>query len=153
MRHYLKKEELPRTKESYIYDITHSVESIVKDSKISDGHILVQPRHATMGIYLNESEEMLFQDLITFLNKQAPRGKELYLHDNLKERDCPANEPLNGHSHIKSVLFSNPSVSLIIHNKELQLGTYQRVLLAEFDGPCPRVNKTKRSYLVSIMGE
>ena len=153
MRHFFRESEIPRTRETEIYDITESVVKSVRESKIINGHVLIQPLHTTVGIFLNENEPRLFQDLILHLANQAPQIKGRYLHDDIAERDCPPDEPLNGHSHIKSALYSNPSLSLILYEKDLQVGEYQRILFAEFDGPCPRKNKGKRKYLTSIIGE
>ncbi len=153
MRHFLKKGEIETKVHSKIYDITPSIERIIEESGFREGHVLVQPMHTTVGIYLNEEERFLFEDLIEHLNNQAPQIKRKYKHDNIAERDCPHDEPENGHSHIKASLYSNPSLALILHLEKLQIGRYQRILFAEFDGPCPRKHKEKRNYLVSIMGE
>ena len=153
MKHFLKKELLKTGRHSRFYDITKEVEKAVRESSINDGHVLVQSVHATAGLYINEGEERLLEDFILYLNRGAPEGRGLYLHDDIAERDCPDDEPLNGHSHIKSALYSNPSVNLVLYRGELQLGKYQRIFFAEFDGPCPRKHKSKRKYLVSIIGE
>ena len=153
MRYFLRKSELATDKHAEIYDITENVEEIVRDSEIREGHVLVQPLHTTVGIFLNENESRLFEDLVIHLSERVPQIKGKYLHDDIAERNCPPDEPLNGHSHIKSAFYSNPSLSLILYGGELQLGEYQRILFAEFDGPCPRKNKGKRKYLTSIIGE
>jgi thiamine phosphate synthase YjbQ (UPF0047 family) len=77
------------------------------------------------------------------------------MHDDIELRkdNCPVDEPVNGHSHIRAACYSNPSLSLILHKGKIQLGTYQRILFAEFDGPCPRKHKSVRKYLVSVIGE
>ncbi len=153
LKHFIKKEETETKEHTRIYDITPSVEKLVEESKLKEGHVLIQPLHTTVGIYLNEGERFLFEDLIRHLNDQSPQIKGRYRHDNIAERDCPGDEPENGHSHIKATLYSNPSLSLILSCGKLQIGTYQRILFAEFDGPCPREHKEKRQYLVSIIGE
>lgn len=153
MKHYLKKEELKTKEHSMIYDITDVIFRNVSKSRIKSGHVLIQPLHTTVGIYINEGEPRLLTDFIMHLCNAAPEIKGRYLHDDLEKRDCPKDEPLNGHSHIKSSLYSNPSVSLVLFNGILQIGKYQRILFAEFDGPCPRNHKEKRNYFVSIIGE
>ena len=154
MRCVLRGGSLTTEKADYFYDITEKVQEYVRDSKIKNGHILIQPMHTTVGIFLNENEERLLRDFVKFLSKKAPEG-EGYLHDDihLRKDNCPSDEPVNGHSHMRSALYSNPSLSLIIHEGKIQLGTYQRILFAEFDGPCPRNHKSTRKYLVSIIGE
>ena len=102
MKHFLRESEIPITRETEIYDITEYVEGNVRESGIENGHVLIQPLHTTVGIFLNENEPRLFQDLILHLANQAPQIKGKYLHDDISERDCPPDEPLNGHSHIKA---------------------------------------------------
>lgn len=153
MRHYLKKGEISTKQNTKVYDITGNVKTIIKDSQFKEGHIIIQPMHTTVGIYINEGEERLLEDIVVQLNKRVSQEKGIYLHDDIEERDCPPDEPLNGHSHIKSMFYSNPFASLILYGGEIQLGKYQKILFAEFDGPCPRKLKSKRNYLVSIIGD
>ncbi|MFH1521350.1 MAG: secondary thiamine-phosphate synthase enzyme YjbQ [archaeon] len=155
MNHFLKKEEIETRDHSRVYDITSPIEKAIEESKIKNGHILIQPLHTTVGIYLNEGEPRLLEDLVIQLNKRAPQTKGAYLHDDIDKRedDCPDDEPENGHSHIKATFYSNPSLALVLYNEKLQIGKYQRILFAEFDGPCPRKHKNKRQYLISIIGE
>ncbi len=152
MKCYLKEGELATDESTDIYDITKDIEEHIRSSEIKNGHVLIQPLHTTVGIFLNENEEGLFRDLDLYLSKNVPE-RNGYFHDDLEKRVCPLDEPLNGHSHIKASLYSNPSLSLIVSENELQLGRYQRILFAEFDGPCPRKHKDIRRYLVSIIGE
>lgn len=153
MKHFIKKEEIETKEHTKIYNITSSIKNIIENSKITEGHVLIQPMHTTIGIYLNEGEKLLFEDLIKHLDNQAPQTKEKYKHNNIPERNCSPDEPENAHSHIKAALYSNPLLSLILHQGKLQLGKYQKILLAEFDGPCPRKHKEKRTYTISILGE
>ena len=135
-----------------IYDLTDEIINYVAESKIKNGHLLIQPMHTTVGIFLNEAEPRLIRDFARELGARVP-FKGDYLHDDIHKReDCPSDEPINCHSHLKSAFFSNPSLSLIIFGGKLQLGRYQRILFGEFDGPCPRKHKTRRKYAVSIIG-
>jgi thiamine phosphate synthase YjbQ (UPF0047 family) len=54
MKHFVKEGNLQTKAEDKFYDITEEVEKIVRNSGINDGHILVQPMHTTVGIFLNE---------------------------------------------------------------------------------------------------
>ncbi len=154
MKHFFKEVSLKTKEADEFYDITDDVKKYVKESGIQNGHVLIQPKHTTTGVFLNEGEERLLEDFVKFLSDKAPKDNG-YKHDDiyLREDDCPPDEPVNGHSHMRAALYSNPSLSLILHNEELRLGTYQRILFAEFDGPCPRKHKSKRMYEVSIIGE
>ncbi len=153
MKCILKKGELKTRESTHVYDITNEIKKITEKSRIKNGQVLIQPLHTTAGIYLNEGEARLLQDFIIHLSIKVPQIGGRYLHDDIEKRNCPLDEPLNGHSHIKSALYSNPSLSLILSEGKLQLGKYQRILFAEFDGPCPRKHKEKRQFLISIIGE
>jgi secondary thiamine-phosphate synthase enzyme len=154
MKHFLEEANLETEAKDRFYDITEKVKDYAKKSEINYGHILIQPMHTTTGIFLNEGEERLLKDFVNFLSEKAPKGKN-YMHDEIELRrdNCPPDEPVNGHSHMRAACYSNPSLSLILHDGKVQLGTYQRILFAEFDGPCPRKHKSTRKYLVSIIGE
>ncbi len=135
-----------------IHDLTDEIINYIAESKIKNGHLLIQPMHTTVGIYLNEAEPLLLKDFERELDARVPFSND-YLHDDIDKRlDCPPDEPINCHSHLKSVFFSNPSLSLVVFGGKLQLGRYQKILMAEFDGPCPRKHKTRRRYVVSIIG-
>ncbi len=153
MKHFIKQMDIGTDKHSKFYDITDEIIKRVAESKISEGHVMIQSLHTTCGLYINEGEERLLEDFILYLNRQAPEGNDFYLHDNIAERDCPDDEPKNGHSHIKAALYSNNAISLILNNEKLQLGQYQRIIFAEFDGPCPRKHKSKRNIIISVLGE
>ncbi|MBI4447812.1 YjbQ family protein [Candidatus Woesearchaeota archaeon] len=144
--------ELNTKKNIEICDITDKVKEAINESGFKNAHVIVQSLHTTVGIYVNESEAGLLEDFKNYLERHAGKS-EKYCHDNLSERDCPPDEPKNGHSHIKSALYSNPSVALVVIGGQLQIGKWQRVLFAEFDGPCPRKHKTKRKCLISILSE
>src|SRR6266850_1340874 len=120
----------------YIH-ITPQVESAVKKSGISDGMVLVSAMHITAGVYVNDNEEGLIEDIDEWLEKLAPFRKE-YRHHNTGED--------NADSHLKSLLL-HQSVTLPITNGKLDLGTWQRVFYAEFDG-----QRSKR-VIIKIIGE
>ncbi len=152
MEHFTKIIEVETKKHSKLYDLTEIIKKVVKEFKIKEGHLIIQSLHTTCGFYVNEGEERLLEDFVLYLNRAAPAGNGFYLHDNIAERDCPDDEPENGHSHIKTALYCNNSVNLIIIKGNLQLGQYQRILFAEFDGPCPRKHKSKRKIIISLIG-
>ncbi|MBR9706433.1 YjbQ family protein [Candidatus Pacearchaeota archaeon] len=153
MKWNCKTEEIKTGSDVRIYDITDKINAAVKKSGLENGLVCVQSMHATAGIYVNENEEFLLNDFILYLNRSAPQGKRFYMHDEISERkDCPPDEPKNGHSHMMATFYSQPSVNLIFENKGLSLGKYQSVFFAEFDGPCPRKHKGKRKYKIGLLG-
>src|SRR5216683_6543240 len=112
-----------RKHREYIH-ITPQVESVVKKSGIKDGMALVSAMHITAGVYVNDNEEGLIQDIDQWLEKLAP-FRENYLHHQTGED--------NGDSHLKALLVHH-QVILPVTDRKLLLGTWQRVFYAEFDG-------------------
>jgi secondary thiamine-phosphate synthase enzyme len=125
-----------RKHRAYVY-ITPQVEAIVSKSGIKDGMVLVSAMHITAGIYVNDDEAGLIEDIDQWLERLAP-FRENYKHHQTGEN--------NGDSHLKALLIHH-QVILPVTNSKLDLGTWQRVFYAEFDG-----QRAKR-VLVKVMGE
>jgi len=121
-----------------IVDLTDEIKSFVKDSNVEDGLINIQTMHTTATIVVQEKEPLLLQDIKDLLLRLIPKDKE-YNHDDFDRRTVNMcdDECQNGHSHCKA-LFLPTSVTLNIINKELQLGTWQRILFIELDRARPR---------------
>jgi len=135
-----------------VHDLTDEIINYVAESRIKNGHVLIQPMHTTVGIWLNEGEPRLVRDFKKGVDERVPFEGN-YFHDDIDKRlDCPPDEPINCHAHLKSAFLSNPSLSLVVFGGKLQLGRYQRILFGEFDGPCPRKHKTRRKWIISIIG-
>jgi len=117
--------------------ITPAVEGIVKKSGVQDGMVLVSAMHITAGVYVNDLEDGLIADIDEWLEGLAPFRQE-YRHHQTGED--------NGDSHLKALLIHH-QVILPITKGKLDLGTWQRVFYAEFDG-----QRAKR-VLVKVMGE
>jgi secondary thiamine-phosphate synthase enzyme len=111
-------------------DITELVAERVRRSGISRGVVNVQSCHTTASILVNEFEPELLLDLDRLTEEWAPRDHG-YRHD---RRDMPPGERANGHAHARAVLLGT-SVILNVDNGEIRLGRWQRILLAELDGP------------------
>jgi secondary thiamine-phosphate synthase enzyme len=117
--------------------ITPQIESIVYKSGVDDGIVLVSAMHITAGVYVNDLEDGLIEDIDQWLEKLAPFRRD-YKHHRTGED--------NGDSHLKAILVHH-QVILPITKGKLDLGTWQRVFYAEFDG-----QRNKR-VLVKVMGE
>ena len=117
--------------------ITPQVEAIVKKSGVQDGIVLVSAMHITAGVYVNDLESGLIEDIDKWLEGLAPFRKD-YRHHQTGED--------NGDSHLKALLIHHQVVMPITKGK-LDLGTWQRIFYAEFDG-----ERAKR-VLVKVMGE
>ena len=125
-----------RKHREYVH-ITPQVEAIVRKSGIKEGMALVSAMHITAGIYVNDLEDGLIHDIDEWLEKLAPFRQD-YQHHNTGED--------NGDSHLKALLIHH-EVILPITDGKLDLGTWQRVFYAEFDG-----QRSKR-VIVKVMGE
>lgn len=117
--------------------ITPRVESILRKSGIKDGIVLVSAMHITAGVYVNDHEDGLIEDIDQWLEQLAPFRKD-YKHHQTGED--------NGDSHLKAILVHH-QVILPVTAGKLDLGAWQRVFYAEFDG-----RRSKR-VLVKVMGE
>jgi len=92
--------------------------------------------HTTTAITINENEERLLEDVRRFFTRLVPPG-EVYLHNDIKLRNCPPDEPRNAHSHLLAMLVGNSEVVQIV-NGDLNLGRWQSAILVELDGPRER---------------
>ena len=109
-----------------IIDITKQVEEIVSKNKEGKACLIYCP-HATCAIIINENYDKAVQeDILNYLKKQIPQG--IWKHDN---------NDGNADSHIKASIIG-PSQLVPIGQGNLQLGTWQNIALAEFDGPRER---------------
>jgi secondary thiamine-phosphate synthase enzyme len=125
-----------KTKRAYIH-LTPQVESVLKKSRIQEGMALVSAMHITAGVYVNDNESGLIEDIDQWLEKLAP------FRDNYKHHQTGED---NGDAHLKSLLVHHEVIVPVTGGK-LDLGTWQRIFYAEFDG-----QRDKR-VIVKIMGE
>ena len=117
--------------------ITPQVEAIVQRSGVREGMALVSAMHITAGVYVNDNEPGLIDDIDEWLEGLAP-FREDYRHHQTGED--------NGDSHLKAILVHH-QVLLPITAGKLDLGTWQRVFYAEFDGQRPK------RVILKVMGE
>ena len=118
-------------------NITRQVETALRKSGIKDGMILVSAMHITAGVYVNDAEDGLIQDIDAWLEGLAP-FREDYKHHRTGED--------NGDSHLKSLIIHH-EVIVPVTNGKLDFGPWQQVYYAEFDG-----QRSKR-VIVKVMGE
>ncbi len=117
--------EVPTSGRFQIVDITDDVQRLVYRAKVKHGIAVVFTRHTTTGLFINEAEKGLLEDIKAKMKELVPKGAG-YSHDRIDS---------NAHSHIRASLFLNPEVVVPIDEAELQLGTWQRILFVELDGP------------------
>jgi len=119
-------------------DVTPDVEALITQAGIHVCFVNVQSLHTTTSIVVNEHEPQLLTDFAEMLERAAP-PTAAYRHDDVRLRtvNVISSERINGHSHCQALLLAS-SVCLNIANGCLQLGRWQRVFLAELDGPQTR---------------
>jgi len=119
-----------------LINITERVAGIVAASKVAEGMCLVSAMHITAGIWVNDEERGLKQDVMEWLERLAPAGD--YRHHQTGEDNADA--------HLKRTLVHH-QVVLPITNGALDLGPWEQVFYAEFDG------RRKKRVVVKILGE
>lgn len=108
-------------------DITAKVQEIVKKAKIEEGICCVYVPHATAAVTINENADPnVCEDFLDALARLIPEG--IWRHDRIDD---------NGAAHIKAALVG-PSEAIPVKEGRLLLGTWQAVMVAEFDGPRER---------------
>jgi len=128
-------------------DLTDRLEALVAQSGIRFGFVNVQSLHTTAAIVVNENEPLLLSDFADALERSAPT-RAVYRHDDLAVRtvNLTADERINGHAHCRALMLGLSACINVIYGR-LHLGAWQRVFLAELDGP------RDREISVLILGE
>ena len=124
------------SKRHELINITERVAEIVAASKVQDGLCLVSAMHITAGIWVNDEESGLKHDLMEWLEQLAPAGD--YRHHQTGEDNADA--------HLKRTIMGH-QVVLPITDGKLDLGPWEQVFYAEFDG------RRKKRVVVKILGE
>ena len=125
-----------KNKREYI-NITDKVEVVVQNSGVKEGMALVSAMHITAGVYVNDAESGLIQDIDDWLEKLAP-FKTDYRHHRTGET--------NGDAHLKNLLVHH-EVIVPITKGRLDLGPWQQIYYAEFDG------QRRKRLIIKVMGE
>lgn len=116
--------------------ITDQVAKAVAKSGVREGMVLVSAMHITAAVYVNDAEDGLIEDIKEWLRGLAP-DKD-YRHHRTGED--------NGSAHLKNLILHH-QVILPITNGQLDLGPWQQVYYAEFDG------QRRKRVVVKVMGE
>lgn len=122
-------------KEKQIVDITGDINNLLKKIKADEGIAVIQVLHTTCAITTADLDPGTDEDYLEAIEKIFPEGKWNHPHD-----------PSHVGDHIMSSLIG-PSIVLNVENGELDLGTWQSVILIELSGPRPR--KISINYLKS----
>ncbi len=118
-------------------NITERVAGVVEASGIAEGMALVSAMHITAGVYVNDAEQGLIRDIEEWLQKLAPEGPD-YHHHRTGET--------NGDAHLKNLLMGHEVIVPVTEGR-MDLGPWQQIYYAEFDGQRPK------RLIVKVMGE
>jgi len=124
-----------------VIDLTNRVMEFVRRFKVSEGLVSIWSMHTTCTLFINEFQVALLSDIKRFLEQMVARDAE-YMHNDPQHSDCDRN---NADSHLRAMLLGH-NITLQISGGEVVLGQWQRILLAELDGP------RARSLRVQIFG-
>jgi len=118
-----------------VVDITEQIKKLVVGKKAEEGKaVLVYTPHTTCAIMINENyDPNVCIDILAALKNMIPAGK--WLHDKIDD---------NADAHIKASIIG-PSVVIPFENGKMKLGTWQNIILGEFDGP------KERTIIVEIL--
>ena len=118
-------------------NITDKVADLVARSGIAEGFVLVSAMHITSGVYVNDAESGLIADIEEWLEKLAPYRPDYRHH---------ATGESNGDAHLKSLLVHH-EVMVPITGGKLDLGPWQHIYYAEFDG------QRRKRVIIKALGE
>ena len=118
-------------------NITREVAEALDEASIREGMVLVSAMHITAGVFVNDAEPGLLADIDDWLEQLAPYRDD-YRHHRTGET--------NGDSHLKNLLVHH-EVILPVTEGKLDLGPWQQVYYAEFDGQRPK------RLIIKVMGD
>ncbi len=116
-----------------VVDVTDDVMARVRNLGVREGTATLQSQHTTCAVVINESQDALATDFVTFLESVVDPDAS-WRHDDPACSDC---DRRNTDSHLRALVLS-PCVTIQVSGGELVLGQWQRVLIVELDGPRTR---------------
>src|SRR5437773_9324614 len=124
-----------------LVDLTNRVMEYVRRFNIREGLVSLWSMHTTCALFINEFQTALLSDIRHFLEQMVARDAE-WMHNNPQHSDC---DRMNADSHLRALLLGH-NLTLQISGGEVVLGHWQRILMAEVDGP------RARSLRIQIFG-
>jgi len=119
--------QVKTTRQLQVIDITPRIREIVARDGLEEGLCCVFVPHATAAVAINENADpQIGEDLQEALAKAVPQG--IWCHDRIDN---------NAAAHIKAAILG-PSETVPVTRGQLLLGTWQSIMLLEFDGPRER---------------
>jgi secondary thiamine-phosphate synthase enzyme len=122
-------------------DVTEHVVALVRESGVREGIVSLWSMHTTFAVFMNESQKALHADIKRLLEMMVARDAD-WMHNDPDHSDC---DRFNADAHLRAMLLGH-SLTVQVSGGELVLGQWQRVLVAELDGP------RSRTLRIQIMG-
>ena len=124
-----------------LVDLTNRVMEFARRFNIREGLVSLWSMHTTCALFINEFQTALLSDIKRFLEQMVQRDAE-WMHNDPDHSDC---DRFNADSHLRALLLGH-SLTLQVSGGEVVLGQWQRILMAELDGP------RARSLRIQLMG-
>jgi secondary thiamine-phosphate synthase enzyme len=124
-----------------LVDLTKQVMEFVRRFNIREGLVSLWSMHTTCALFINEFQTALLADIKRFLEQMVARDAE-WMHNDPNHSDC---DRMNADSHLRALLLGH-NLTLQVSGGEVVLGQWQRILMAELDGP------RARSLRIQIFG-
>jgi len=116
-----------------LVDLTERIMGFVRRLKVREGLVSLWSMHTTCCVFINEFQTALLQDIKGFLEELVARDAD-WRHNDPQHSDC---DRMNADSHLRAMLLGH-SLTLQVSGGEVVLGQWQRILMAELDGPRAR---------------
>ena len=123
-----------------VIDVTDRLMAMVRQRSIREGLVSLCSLHTTCTVFINEFQNALLADMRAFLEQAVADGQ--WLHNDPDHSDC---DRMNAAAHLRAMLLGH-SITLQVGHGEIVLGQWQRILVAELDGP------RTRSLRLTVMG-
>ena len=124
-----------------LVDLTNRIMEFARRFNVREGLVSLWSMHTTCTLFINEFQTALLSDIKRFLEQMVARDAE-YMHNDPAHSDC---DRMNADSHLRAMLLGH-NLTLQISGGEVVLGQWQRILMAELDGP------RARSLRIQIFG-
>ena len=116
-----------------LVDLTKTVMEFVRKFNMREGFVSLWSMHTTCALFINEFQVALLTDIKRFLEQMVARDAE-WMHNDPEHSDC---DRMNADSHLRALLLGH-NLTLQVSGGEVVLGQWQRILMAELDGPRAR---------------
>jgi secondary thiamine-phosphate synthase enzyme len=122
-------------------DVTDRIVALVRASGIREGIVSLWSMHTTFAVFMNEAQKALHADIKRLLETMVARDAD-WMHNDPDHSDC---DRFNADAHLRAMLLGH-SLTVQVSGGEVVLGQWQRVLVAELDGP------RSRTLRIQMMG-